>query len=277
MADVAVRNPPSEVSSKQVKRKTPTWILPLATLLLCLVAWEAAVRLLEVPVYILPPPSSILHAAVARHAYLFKHAVATSWAILLGFAYAFVIGIPIATMMVYSERFSKAIYPVLITAQVLPKVALAPLFIVWFGFGLLPKVIMTFLIAFFPIVIDTLAGLSTVRPESLMLLRSMGASRWQSFWLVRLPMALPHIFSGLKIGMTFSVVGAIVAEFVASDSGLGYVLVDARANLDMVLVFAAITWLVALGFIFYFAVEIAERIFVKGRRSRRSHELDAGL
>lgn len=281
MADVSAMpdasNVAGAVSAKPVRRRIPAWLLPVATLALCIVAWEGAVRYFNVPVYILPRPSVILHAAVAQHAYLFKHAVATSWAILLGFAYAFAIGIPIAALMVYSETFSKAIYPVLITAQVLPKVALAPLFIVWFGFGLLPKVVMTFLIAFFPIVIDTLAGLSAVRPESLMLLRSMGASRWQSFWKVRLPMALPHIFSGLKIGMTFAVVGAIVAEFVASDSGLGFVLVDARANLDMVLVFAAITWLIGLGFVFYFAVEIAERFFVKGRRSKRSHELGAGL
>jgi NitT/TauT family transport system permease protein len=281
MADVSAMHDASNVtatvSARPVKRKLPAWLLPVVTLALCILAWEGAVRFFNVPVYILPRPSAILHAAVAQHAYLFKHAVATSWAILLGFAYAFVVGIPIAALMVYSESFSKAIYPVLITAQVLPKVALAPLFIVWFGFGLLPKVVMTFLIAFFPIVIDTLAGLSAVRPESLMLLRSMGASRWQSFWKVRLPMALPHIFSGLKIGVTFAVVGAIVAEFVASDSGLGFVLVDARANLDMVLVFAAITWLIALGFVFYFAVELAERIFVKGRRSKRSHELGAGL
>jgi NitT/TauT family transport system permease protein len=281
MADVTAMQDASDVagavSAKPARRKTPAWILPVATLALCLLVWEALVRFFNVPVYILPPPSAILHVAIAQHAYLFKNAVATSWAILLGFAYAFVVGIPIAALMVYSESFSKAIYPVLITAQVLPKVALAPLFIVWFGFGLLPKVVMTFLIAFFPIVIDTLAGLSVVRPESLMLLRSMGASRWQSFWKVRLPMALPHIFSGLKIGMTFAVVGAIVAEFVASDSGLGYVLVDARSNLDMVMVFAAITWLIALGFVFYFAVEFAERIFVKGRRSKRSHELGAGL
>jgi NitT/TauT family transport system permease protein len=281
MTDVAAtRDTPSvadAAASRRSRRKLPASLLSIATLALCLLGWEAAVRLFNVPIYILPPPSAILHVAVAQHAYLFKNAVATSWAILLGFAYAFVIGVPIAALMVYSESFSKAIYPVLITAQVLPKVALAPLFIVWFGFGLLPKVVMTFLIAFFPVVIDTLAGLSAVRPESLMLLRSMGASRWQSFWKVRLPMALPHIFSGLKIGMTFAVVGAIVAEFVASDSGLGFVLVDARANLDMVLVFAAITWLIVLGFVFYFAVEIAERIFVKGRRSRRSHELGAGL
>lgn len=284
MADVTVMPVQTQASgtvrmptAKQARRKKPGWLLPVATIFLCLLAWEGAIRLFKVPVYILPPPSAILHVAVAQNAYLFKNAVATSWAILLGFIYACVVGIPIAALMIYSEAFRKAIYPVLITTQVLPKVALAPIFIVWFGFGLLPKVVMTFLIAFFPIVIDTLAGLSAVRPESLMLLRSMGASRWQSFWKVRLPMALPHIFSGLKIAMTFAVVGAIVAEFVASDSGLGFVLVDARANLDMVMVFAAITWLVGLGFIFYFAVEIAEWIFVKGRRRRRSHELGAGL
>jgi NitT/TauT family transport system permease protein len=242
-----------------------------------MLVWEAIIRLFDVPIYLLPPPSKVLHVAIGQSAFLFKHALSTSWAILLGFGFAFAIGIPVATLMVYSASFSRAIYPILITAQVLPKVALAPLFIVWFGFGLMPKVVMTFLIAFFPIVVDTLSGLKSVRPESLMLLRSMGASRWQSFWKVRLPTALPHIFSGLKIAMTFAVVGAIVAEFVASDAGLGYVLVDARANLDMVMVFAAIFWLIALGFLFYFAVEYAERIFVKGRSVKRSQELGAGL
>jgi NitT/TauT family transport system permease protein len=253
------------------------WIVPVVSIAAFLLVWEAIIRLFEVPIYLLPPPSKVFHVAIGQSGFLFKHAISTSWAILLGFGIAFAIGIPVATLMVYSASFSRAIYPILITAQVLPKVALAPLFIVWFGFGLIPKVVMTFLIAFFPIVVDTLSGLKSVRPESLMLLRSMGASRWQSFWKVRLPTALPHIFSGLKIAMTFAVVGAIVAEFVASDAGLGYVLVDARANLDMVMVFAAIFWLIALGFLFYFAVEYAERIFVKGRSVKRSQELGAGL
>jgi NitT/TauT family transport system permease protein len=172
-------------------------------------------------------------------------------------------------MMIYSRLFRRSIYPILLTAQVLPKVALAPLFIVWFGFGLLPKVLMTFLISFFPIVVDSLIGLNSVRPESLMLLRSMGATRWQAFWKVRLPTALPSIFGGLRVG-------TIVAEFVCSDSGLGYVLVVARGNLDTLTVFAAILWLIALGFLFYFAVELAERLCIKGR-ARRSHELSTGL
>jgi NitT/TauT family transport system permease protein len=136
---------------------------------------------------------------------------------------------------------------------------------------------MTFLISFFPIVIDALTGLNSVRPESLMLIRSMGGTRWQSFWKVRLPAALPSIFGGFKVAITFAVVGTIVAEFVGSDSGLGYLLVLARGNLDTVTVFAAILWLIAIGFLFYFAVELAEWICVKGRPARRLHELGAGL
>lgn len=271
---------PSNTSNAEPPRPKPRragWIAPVLTALVCLAVWEAVIHLFEVPVYLMPPPSSIIREAIARYDFLFGHAVATGWAIILGFAWAVLIGVPVATLMVYSDGFARAIYPVLITAQVLPKVALAPLFIVWFGFGLLPKVVMTFLIAFFPIVIDTLSGLGAVRPESLMLLRSMGGSRWQSFWKVRLPTALPHMFAGFKIAMTFAVVGAIVAEFVASDAGLGYVLVEARANLDMVLVFAAIFWLIVMGFVFFFAVELAERVFVRGRSIKRGHELGAGL
>src|SRR4029077_16771643 len=198
-------------------------------------------------------------------------------AIIIGFGVAVLVGIPAATLMIYSEWFRRSVYPILLTAQVLPKVALAPLFIVWFGFGLLPKVLMTFLISFFPIVIDTLTGLNSVRPESLMLIRSMGGSRWQAFWKIRLPTALPSIFGGFKVANTFAVVGTIVAEVVGSYHGLGYILVLARGNLDTVTVFAAILWLIAIGFLFYFAVEVAERFCVGGRAQNGKTELGAGL
>lgn len=276
MTDASLQSQTTESAVRSGRRFTSR-LAPVATIVLCLVVWEASVRLLNVPVFMLPPPSAVLHEVVTQYAYFLKHAIATAWAIILGFALAVLVGVPMATLMVYSKSFSEAIQPVLITAQVLPKVALAPLFIVWFGFGLLPKVIMTFLIAFFPIVIDTLTGLMAVRPESLMLIRSMGGNRWQAFWNVRLPTALPSMFAGFKVGMTFAVVGAIVAEFVASDSGLGYVLVEARANLAMVTVFAAITWLIAMGFAFYYAVELAERMLLKGRSRKHGHELSAGL
>jgi NitT/TauT family transport system permease protein len=133
------------------------------------------------------------------------------------------------------------------------------------------------LISFFPIVIDTVIGLNAVRPESLMLVRSMGGTRWQAFWKIRLPGALPNIFGGAKVAITFAVVGTIVAEFVGSDHGLGYVLVLARGNLDTVTVFAVILWLIGVGFFFYFAVEWVERFALRGRSHNRTHELGAGL
>jgi NitT/TauT family transport system permease protein len=252
------------------------WITPSLSLLFCLVAWEAAVRYFDVPIYLVPAPSQIIGQLWVSYPQFLVATFASVISIVIGFGLAVIVGIPAATMMIYSKIFRRSVYPILLTAQVLPKVALAPLFIVWFGFGLLPKVLMTFLISFFPIVIDSLIGLNSVRPESLMLLRSMGATRWQAFWKVRLPTALPSIFGGLRVAITFAVVGTIVAEFVGSDSGLGYILVVARGNLDTLTVFAAILWLIALGFLFYFAVELAERLCVKGR-ARRSHELGTGL
>ena len=253
------------------------WITPALSLLCCLAIWEGAVRYFQVPVYLIPAPSLIASKLVAAYPLFLQETAHSVVAIIIGFALAVLVGIPAATLMIYSEWFRLSIYPILLTAQVLPKVALAPLFIVWFGFGLLPKVLMTFLISFFPIVIDTLTGLNSVRPESLMLIRSMGGSRWQAFWKIRLPTALPSIFGGFKVAITFAVVGTIVAEFVGSDHGLGYILVLARGNLDTVTVFAAILWLIAIGFLFYFAVEVAERICIRGRAANRGHELGAGL
>jgi NitT/TauT family transport system permease protein len=239
--------------------------------------WELLVRKLEVPVYLLPAPSEIAIKMIVQRDVFFVQIWPTSSAIISGFLLAVAVGVPAATLMVYSATIRRTIYPILLTAQVLPKVALAPLFIVWFGFGFLPKVLMTFLISFFPIIIDTLTGLNSVRPESLMLIRSMGGNRWQSFWKVRMPSALPSMFGGLKVAITFAVVGTVVAEFVGSDNGLGYLLVLARGNLDTVTVFAAIVWLIIIGFAFYFAVEVAERLLIKGRSGRRRNDMGAGL
>lgn len=253
------------------------WIVPIISLACCLLLWEAAVKFFDVPIYLVPAPSDIAVNIYDTYPMLMEETVSSVVAITVGFALAIVVGIPAATLMIYSRLFRRAISPVLLTAQVLPKVALAPLFIVWFGFGLLPKVLMTFLISFFPIVIDTVIGLNAVRPESLMLVRSMGGTRWQAFWKIRLPGALPNIFGGAKVAITFAVVGTIVAEFVGSDHGLGYVLVLARGNLDTVTVFAVILWLIGVGFFFYFAVEWVERFALRGRSHNRTHELGAGL
>jgi NitT/TauT family transport system permease protein len=253
------------------------WVMPVLSLIGCLLLWELFVRLLRVPVYLVPAPSQIATKLFVAYPLFLEETLYSVTAIVSGFVLAILVGIPTASLMIYSEWFRRCVYPILLTAQVLPKVALAPLFIVWFGFGLLPKVLMTFLISFFPIVIDTLTGLNAARPESLLLIRSMGGNRWQAFWKIRLPGALPSIFGGFKVAITFAVVGTIVAEFVGSDHGLGYLLVLARGNLDTVTVFAAILWLIAIGFLFYFAVEGAERFWVTGRAANRSQELGAGL
>jgi NitT/TauT family transport system permease protein len=253
------------------------FMTPAIVMVGCLVLWTAAIRFFEVPIYIMPRPEQVVADIVAQRALYLQHAMSTLTAILAGFFLAVAMGVPAAAAMVYFPAINRAIYPVLLTAQILPKVAIAPLFIIWFGFGLLPKVVMTCLICFFPIVIDTIIGLESVRPESLLLVRSMGGSRWQSFWKVRLPSALPSIFGGLKVAMTFAVVGTLVAEFVGSDNGLGYLLVVARGDLNTISVFSCIVVLIILGFLLYFAVGVVERFVVRGRSRRRIQELGRGL
>lgn len=253
------------------------WIAPIVTALVCLILWELSVRWFHVPIYLLPAPSEVVRKMFTDYKIFYEQSLPTLAAIVLGFGMAVAVGVPIAIFMVYSRLFRHSVQAILITAQVLPKVALAPLFIVWFGFGLLPKVLMTFLISFFPIVIDSVIGLASVRPESLMLVRSMGAGRWQAFWKIRLPYALPSMFGGFKVAITFAVVGTLVAEFVGSDSGLGYLLVMARGNLDTLTVFAVIGWLVIIGFAFYYAIELLEKLVLRNRGRNRAGDLGAGL
>ena len=269
--------PPGDDSGSGGDDWRTSWIVPAVTAAACLVVWELAVHAFQVPGYLLPPPSKIAFKMFEEFDLFFSEGIPTVVAITTGFVSAIAFGVPVATCMVYWKFFRRAVQAILITAQVLPKVALAPLFIVWFGFGMLPKVLMTFLICFFPIVIDTVIGLNSVRPESLMLIRSMGGNRWQSFWKIRLPSALPSMFGGLKVAVTFAVVGTLVAEFVGSDTGLGYVLMLARGNLDMLTVFASLMWLVIIGFVFYYAVELTERIALRNRGEHRVRELGAGL
>jgi len=186
--------------------------------------------------------------------------------ILWGFALAVVFSLVLAPLMVYSRTLYRIAYPLVVLSQVVPKVALAPLFIIWFGFGNGSKIVMAFLISFFPIFIDALGGLKSVRPGSVLLFRSMGSSKFTEFFKLRLPHSLPQLFAGLKVGMAFAVVGAIVAEFVGADKGLGYVLVTARGTLNTELVFAAIAYLVVLGGILYLVVEAVEWLLLRQRK-----------
>jgi NitT/TauT family transport system permease protein len=237
-------------------------VYPTAALVLFFVLWEAGSRLLGIPSYLLPAPSAIVQSMLAHGPLLLKESVLTTWEIVLGFALSIVVGIPLALAIFVWPDFSRTILPLLVSSQAVPKVAVAPLFLVWFGFALLPKVLIAFLIAFFPVVINTAVGLAAIEPEKIHLARSMGLGAWDTFFKIRLPDALPAIFAGLKISITLAVVGAVVGEFVGGDAGLGYLLMVANGSMDTQLLFAGIVCLTILGIVLYLLVELVERLVI---------------
>ena len=193
-------------------------------------------------------------------AVLIKESISTTVEILLGFALSVVVGIPLALAIYLWRPFARAIYPVLVSSQAVPKVAIAPLFLVWFGFGLLPKVLIAFLIAFFPVVINTAMGLAALEREKIYLAQSMGLGPIATFFKIQLPNAMPSIFAGLKISITFAVVGAVVGEFVGGQGGLGYLLLIANGNMDTALLFGGIVALTVLGVVLFLLIGVAERL-----------------
>jgi NitT/TauT family transport system permease protein len=237
-------------------------LYPAGVVLAVFVLWEAGTRLFAVPVFLLPAPTAIAASFIANAWLLAFHAWITTAEILLGFALSIVVGIPLALAIFLWPAFSRSILPLLVSSQAMPKVAVAPLFLVWFGFGLLPKVLIAFLIAFFPIVINTAVGLASIEPEKIYLARSMGFGALATFFKIRLPNALPAIFGGLKISITFAVVGAVVGEFVGGDAGLGYLLLVANGSMDTQLLFAGIFALTVLGVVLFVLVEVAERFAI---------------
>jgi NitT/TauT family transport system permease protein len=224
--------------------------------------WEVLVNILRIKPVILPAPSVIFMTIGKHWEYLMHHTWPTFLAVSGGFLFAAIVGFIIAVGIAYSRWISEITYPFLIAAQVLPKVALAPLFLIWFGFGLTPKVVIAALIAFFPIVINTARGLQSVDIEMIQYMRSLGANGRELFFKISLPWSLPYVFASFKISITLAVVGAVVGEFVASDSGLGYVINYANISLDTELMFAGIFVLSALGVALFLVVVLFEKLMV---------------
>ena len=222
--------------------------------------WEAAARIFSFPPYLLPAPSAIIESMDINGAVLIKQSVVTTVEIMLGFALSVVVGVPLALAIFLWKPFARTVYPLLISSQAVPKVAIAPLFLVWFGFGLMPKVLIAFLIAFFPVVINTAMGLAAVEREKIYLAQSMGLGAVATFFKIQLPTALPSIFAGLKISITFAVVGAVVGEFVGGQGGLGYLLLIANGNMDTALLFAGIVALTVLGVVLFALIGVVERM-----------------
>jgi NitT/TauT family transport system permease protein len=222
--------------------------------------WEALVDALHIKPVILPAPSLIFSTMAKHWSYLLDNTWPTLFAVTGGFVLAAGLGFVIAVGIAYSRWISEMTYPFLVAAQVLPKVALAPLFLIWFGFGLTPKVVIAALIAFFPIVINTARGLGSVEPELIQYMHSLGASWREVFFKISLPWALPYIFASFRISITLAVVGAVVGEFISSDNGLGYVINYANTSLDTDVMFGGIFALSALGVILFLIVVLIERM-----------------
>ena len=248
---------------------------PFAGIAAFLLLWETLVRLLQVPAYVLPAPAVILGNAGANWRSLAGAASYTVQPMVLGFLMAVGLGVLIALGIAFSRPVQAVAYPLLVFLQIVPKIAVAPLFIIWFGFGLMPKVLLVFLLSFFPIVVAAITAFRSIEPEIIELVRSTGAGRLRIFRMVQLPHALPALFGGFKVAAALSATAAVVAEFVASDRGLGYLLMEYNGNLDTAGSFAAVFTLSALGLALYGVVEMLEGLAVPWHVSRRRLTGDA--
>lgn len=235
-------------------------LIPGLTLVVVVILWELATRIFGVPEYLVPAPSRIWEDSLQMKSAMLGHTLVSVRTILLGFFLSIIVSFPLATLITYSKFFESAIYPLLILTQSIPKVALAPILVIIFGPTELPRVIVTFLVAFFPLVISMTAGLLAAPPELIELVRSCRATRLQEFFRIRLPYAVPFIFSGLKVAITLSVVGAVVGEFVAADQGLGYLITTSTAFFKTPIAFGAMAILSILGIVFFQSVSVAERV-----------------
>ena len=224
--------------------------------------WELAARAFKIPTYLLPPPSLIFTELSQRLPRIFEHATVTTTSMLLGYALGVAVAIPLAMALAYSRLFEATIYPAVVFLQIMPKIAIAPLFIIWFGFGMLPKVLLVFLLTFFPIVVSAVAGFKSCDADVIELARATGASRLRVFMKVRFPSALPEIFTGLKVAAALASTAAVVAEFVSSDAGLGYLLLTFNGELLTSMVFGTIIVLGVIGLALYYLMEFLERLLI---------------
>ena len=235
-------------------------LAPVALIITVLVVWELATWYWRIPEWLLPPPSGIALAAFASRSIMAPHIQQTLLETGVGLVLALATGLSLAVIVDVSTVLRRAVYPLLVASQTIPIIAIAPLLVIWLGYGILPKIIIVALVCFFPIVVSTADGLRSVDPDLVALLRTMGATRSQMFLKVRLPSALPSFFSGLKIAITYSVIGAIIGEWVGASRGLGVFMLRASNSFRTDWVFAAIIVVSLLSIVLFFMVVIIERL-----------------
>ena len=232
--------------------------LPLLTLVALILIWQGWVVVKNTPRYLLPSPVDVARSIQEHWPRLLSHTRVTLVETLLGFGLSVGVGVPLAVAIVYSKWTENMLYPLLVGSQAVPKIAIAPLLLVWLGFGMTSKVLVAFLIAFFPVVVATATGLRGVSEDTLRMVDSMGASTWQTFRRVRFPTAVPGMLSGFKVAIALAVVGAVVGEFVGSNAGLGHYLLLASGNFDTPLLFASVVMLTLMGVTLFYLLAILE-------------------
>jgi NitT/TauT family transport system permease protein len=254
---------------RETLRRSQTWFRPLIFLVLLVVAWDAAIRVFHIPPYQVPAPKDVIITLWDEWPKLLAEAWPTTVATLWGFLLSAAFGIPVAMLIAGSRTVESYVYPLLVFSQSIPKIAIAPLLVVWFGFGMMPKVLSAFLLGFFPVVVSAVQGFKSVEPDMLDLARAMEANRLQIFRMVSFPHALPAIFSGLKISITLAVVGAVVGEFVGSNSGIGFVLQRSIGSFELPTMFAALVVLALIGVILFWLLDVIERLAIPWHASQR--------
>ncbi|TCT06108.1 ABC transporter permease [Aquabacter spiritensis] len=247
-------------------RTRPELILAPTVLIVLLLVWQYGVVLFDVPTFILPPPTDVatalwrgLDAGLLSRGGYWLHAGVTLWEVLLGFAIGSTAGLILGTLISQVRILEATFSLYLVAIQSLPKIALAPIIVLWFGFGLTSKVIIICLLTFFPLLVNSMAGFRAVEPERIELMRAIGANAWQMFWKVRLPSALPYIFAGLDMAAVFAVVGAVVGEFVGAQRGLGVLILSMNAQMDTAGTFSVFIILSLIGILLHGVLRIVQR------------------
>jgi len=249
------------------------WIFPIITLIVVLIFWEVIVQLADIPIYQLPAPSKIFATIIQNLASLIKDTTITFIEAILGFLLANILSIIIAIGFTHSEIFERSFYPYAIALKSIPIIAIAPLLVLWFGYGLLGKIVMAAIISFFPLVVNATLGLKSANQEYIDLMKSLSANKRQILFKLRFHIAIPYIFSALKISSTLSVVGAIIGEMTGAKQGIGFVILMASYNINTPMLFAAIIFASALGIIFFGLMSITESIFFRNYSHIQKKEL----
>ncbi|TCO44701.1 ABC transporter permease [Actinocrispum wychmicini] len=273
---MAVRSAPAGVAERErpgpgaraAKVAAQAW-RPVALLALLFVAWWVITAAGWVEPYLVASPWDTFSIIGNKWGYFWDNTLVTLWETVAGFVIAIALGVLTAVLMVSSVTIERTLYPLLLFAQVIPKIAIAPLFVVWLGTDLAPKIVIAVLMAFFPVVISMVTGLKSIDPEMLQLSATMGAGPAKTFVKIRLPASLPHLFAGLKIAATLAVTGAVVGEFVGANEGLGFVIQQANGNFDTPTLFAGLIIMSVLGVLLFAAVELLEYFVLPWHASRR--------